>query len=110
METRVGGERARAITENLPFDGAVHSDTIGYSGGLWVIWKSEKVEVSSLASTEQEIHITVKVRPSNFTWLFTAVYASPRSTERHILWNNLIKVADLHNMPWVIAGILMNLL
>ena len=24
METRVGGERARAITENLPFDGAVH--------------------------------------------------------------------------------------
>ena len=46
----------------------------------------------------------MKVCPSNFSWLFTAVYASPRSVARHILWNNLIKVADLHNMPWVIAG------
>ncbi|XP_023918482.1 uncharacterized protein LOC112030031 [Quercus suber] len=104
METRVGGERARAITDNLPFDGVIHMDTIGYAGGLWVLWMSEKVEVSSLASTEQEIHISVKVRPSNLSWLFSAIYASPRSAERHILWNNLIKVADLHNMPWVIAG------
>nr|XP_023900291.1 uncharacterized protein LOC112012143 [Quercus suber] len=104
METWVGGERVRAITDNIPFDGAIHTDTIGYAGGLWVLWMSEKVEVSSLASTEQEIHISVKVRPSNLSWLFSAVYASPRSAERHILWNNLIKVANLHNMPWVIAG------
>ena len=34
METRVGGERAKAITERLLFDGAIHADTIGYSGGL----------------------------------------------------------------------------
>ena len=104
METRVGGEKARAITDNLLFDGAIHTNTIGYAGGLWVLWKPNKVEVSSLASTEQEIHIIVKVQPSNLSWLFTAVYTSPRSVARHILWNNLIKVADLHNMPWVIAG------
>ena len=61
METRVGGEKARAITNNLLFDGAIHTNTIGYVGGLWVLWKSNKVEVSSLASTEQEIHIIVKV-------------------------------------------------
>ena len=61
METRVGGEKARAITNNLLFDGAIHTNTIGYAGGLWVLWKSNKVEVSSLASTEQEIHIIVKV-------------------------------------------------
>ncbi|XP_075640271.1 uncharacterized protein LOC142612023 [Castanea sativa] len=48
--------------------------------------------------------ITVKIRISNVIWLFSAVYASPRSAERHILWNNLMKVADFHNMPWVIAG------
>ena len=34
METRVGGERAKAISDNLPFDGALHMETIGYSGGL----------------------------------------------------------------------------
>ena len=36
-ETRVGGERAKAITDRLPFDGAIHADTIGFSGGIWVL-------------------------------------------------------------------------
>ena len=40
MEKRVGGERAKAITDRLPFDGAFHADTIGYSRGIWVLWKS----------------------------------------------------------------------
>ena len=47
METRFGGERAREITEKLPFDGAIHTDTIGYVGGLWVLWNVDKVEISS---------------------------------------------------------------
>ena len=52
------------------------------------------MEVSTLASTEQEIHAVVKVLNSNLSWLFTVVYASPRTAERHILWENLNKVAD----------------
>lgn len=36
-ETRVGGDRAKEITDKLPFDGAIHTDTIGYAGGLWVL-------------------------------------------------------------------------
>jgi len=103
-ETHIGGDRARAITNRLPFDGAIHTETIGRAGGLWLLWNSERVEVSFLASSEQEIHSTVKVRSSNFSWLFFAVYASPRNAERCILWNNLSNVADLHKMPWVIAG------
>jgi len=88
----------------LPFDGAFHTDTIGRKGGLWLLWDSDRVEVSHLASLEQEIHSTIKVRASNFSWMLSAVYASPRSAERHVLWSNLSNVADLHNMPWVIAG------
>ena len=45
-ETRVGGERAKDITDRLPFDGAIHADTIGYSGGLWVLWNSTVAEVT----------------------------------------------------------------
>ena len=104
METKVGGERAREILGRLPFDNAIHTDTVGYAGGLWMLWNSDRVEVTSLANTEQEIHTIVKVMNSNSCWLFTAVYASPRSAERHILWDNLNKVAELHNMPWVLAG------
>ena len=79
METKLGGVKAKAITDRLPFDGAIHTETIGYAGGLWLLWNSDRVEVKALANTEQEIHVEVKVRPSNFTWIFSAIYASPRS-------------------------------
>ncbi|XP_050262566.1 uncharacterized protein LOC126707024 [Quercus robur] len=104
METRLGGERAKGITDRLPFDGAIHTETIGYVGGLWLLWNFDLVEVVQLANTEQEVHVEVKVIASNLYWILCAVYASPTSAERYILWENLIKVAGLHNKPWVIAG------
>ena len=51
-KTRVGGERTKEITNRLPFDGALHTDTVGYSGGIWVLWNSDEVEVTQLAKTE----------------------------------------------------------
>ena len=83
METKVGGERAKEITDRLPFDDVIHTDTIGYGGGLWMLWNSDRVEVKPLSSIEQEIHAMVKVLNSNSSWLFTAIYASPRSA--HIM-------------------------
>ena len=52
METRLGGERAKDITDRLPFDGAILTDTIGCAGGLWLFWNLDKVEVTLLAKTE----------------------------------------------------------
>ena len=34
IKTRIGGDRAKEITDELPFDGAIHTDIIGYAGGL----------------------------------------------------------------------------
>ena len=34
METHIGGDKAKAITNRLPFQGAIHTDTIGFAGGL----------------------------------------------------------------------------
>ena len=103
-ETRVGGDRAARIHEDLPFDGFFVTETIGYVGGLWLLWKKKEVDVFVLSSTEQEIHATVKVRDSDLTWLISPVYASLRIAERKILWENLTQVAQLHNMPWLLLG------
>ncbi|XP_030943405.1 uncharacterized protein LOC115968223 [Quercus lobata] len=65
METRVGGDRAREITNLLPFDGAFHIDSIGYAGGLWVLWNADRVDLALLASTEQAVHAEVKVMEWN---------------------------------------------
>lgn len=104
METRLGGIRAKEITDRLPFDGAIHTNTIGLAGGLWLLWNTDKVDVSFLSKTEQEIHVSVKVRSLDSTYFFSAIYASPRLANRRVLWNNLCMFAELHNMPWVIAG------
>ena len=103
METRVGGDRTKEIMDRLPFDEAIHTETIGYTSGLWLLWNSDRVVVTSLATIEQEIHVSIKVRPSNSQCLLTDVYASPRFNERCVLWNNLLNVASLHNSPWIIV-------
>ena len=51
-ETRVGGDKAGKIIKGLPFGGYITMDTIGYAGGLWMLWKMEDVEVSPLSTTE----------------------------------------------------------
>ena len=104
METHIGGDRANDITDRLPFQGAILTDTIGFAGGLWLLWDTNRVEIPNLASIEQEIHVLVKVKSSNLSWFFTAIYASPRFRERKFLWNNLSTVANSHNMPWLMVG------
>lgn len=104
MKTQFGGDRARGINDRLPFDSAIHAKTIGHTGGIWLLWKSDRVEIVQLTSTKQEIYVEVKVLPSNLSWIFSTVYASSRIVERQVLWKNISKVFDLHNKPWIIAG------
>lgn len=103
-ETKVSGARAKAITDRLPFDGAIHANNIGLTGGLWVLWNSGQIEVTALSSTEQEIHAVVKDLSWGTSWLLSAIYASPRYAKRKLLWENLTTVAGLYSMPWVMAS------
>ena len=41
MDTKHGGVKAKAIIDKLSFDGAIHTDMIGYFGGLWLLWNSD---------------------------------------------------------------------
>ena len=98
-ETRMSGARADEIIEALPFDGYAVADTIGFAGGIWLLWRSDLVQVDVLAATEQEIHALIRVRSQSFSWLISAIYASPRFEERCVLWNNLRMLANLHDLP-----------
>lgn len=76
-KTRARGERVERIVEGIPFNGFYATDTIGYAGGLWLLWKKEKEKVFVLSATEQGTHALVKVYNSNITWLISSIYASP---------------------------------
>ena len=64
-----------------------------------MLWKSNAVEITQLAKTEQEIHVVVKVRALNSSWLLSSIYASPRLEERKLLWKNLAFIAPMHELP-----------
>lgn len=51
-ETRLSGARAVEIIETLPFNGFVVADTIGFAGGIWLLWRTDLVQVDVLESTE----------------------------------------------------------
>ena len=41
IETKLGGSKAKEITDRMPFDGAIHTETIGFTGGLWLLWNED---------------------------------------------------------------------
>ncbi|XP_050259946.1 uncharacterized protein LOC126705028 [Quercus robur] len=102
-ETKVCGERANRISGRINLDRAIFANSIGLSGGLWILWDSDQVEILEVASIEQEIHVIVN-SSSRPPWLLSAIYASPGFAKRWLLWENLESVANLYSMPWVIVG------
>jgi len=40
IEMKACGDRAKMIADKLPFDGAIFANTIGLSGGIWLLWDS----------------------------------------------------------------------
>lgn len=101
-ETRVGGNRAKEITDRISFDSATNADTVRYASSIWVLQYTEVMDMTVLASTEQEIHAMIKIHSFPSPWLTAVVYASPRYRERKIIWDNLNQITSLHQLPWLL--------
>nr|POE89570.1 hypothetical protein CFP56_02290 [Quercus suber] len=103
-KTRISGSRAGDILRTLPYNGIHTIDSIGYAGGIWLLWRKDMVELEVLTATEHEIHAIVKLNCSDSLWLLSSVYSSPRFFECLFIWDNLHAVSLLHNLPWAIVG------
>ena len=104
VETRILGQRAETISTGLGFDSVVRSEAEGFSGGIWLLWDSDVVHLDVLSINHQVIHASVQVSSSPFSWLFSAVYASPLQASRLQLWDHLKSFATSHSLPWMLAG------
>lgn len=47
----------------------IEPETVAFTGGLWLLWNSDRVQVTQLAMSEQEYHVLVKVLFSNFEFI-----------------------------------------
>jgi len=84
VETKISGRQAEDVYAKIGFEGHYRVEAQGFSGGIWIFWRSQSVQVQILNSDTQFVSMAVTV--DNLpTWIFTAVYASLHEAARHSL-------------------------
>lgn len=57
----------------------------GFSGGVWVLWDNEQVDVKLLTALRSFVHMEVLLEDGR-SWLLTAVYVNSHPAIRNCLW------------------------
>ena len=107
LETRVSGEPANRLCDQLGFGGKHIVNANGFSGGIWMIWDPTAVKVDIIPHGNQAIHAVCQVLNSNsfnFSWLISGIYASTKLIKRMDLWDELVTVSNNFHGPWTVMG------
>ncbi|KAL2894990.1 putative RNA-directed DNA polymerase from transposon X-element [Bienertia sinuspersici] len=95
VETHISGEQAQRICDRIGYTGQTRAEARGRG--------TELVTVSTYGSSSQ--HLTVEIQKvGEAPWLFSAIYASPDTSLRKELWDELERVKDAYSGPWLLAG------
>ena len=102
LEPRISGIKATRVIQRLGFSDNFVVEADGFSGGIWLLWNSNKVKLQVIANSKQTI--TAIVADNSNYWVFTVVYASPSVAIRRNLWRYLDAIRGCYNGPWIILG------
>ncbi|KAF7824209.1 uncharacterized protein G2W53_022353 [Senna tora] len=61
-ETHLSGARAEAVIPTLGFESFVRVHSMGFTGGIWLLWHPQSIHVAPIGSTIQEFHCIIKRR------------------------------------------------
>lgn len=59
LEPRISGTRATDVIKGLGFSAFYVVDARGFSGGLWLMWNKEEVNLTVVACSQQTITATI---------------------------------------------------
>ncbi|KAI9110616.1 hypothetical protein K1719_018482 [Acacia pycnantha] len=102
LEPRVSGIQASRIIKNWGFRHSVRMEAEGFSGGIWIVWQRDDLNMAVITKDEQFIHC--KIGLDGEEMLFSAVYASPCEQKRRRLWEVFQEIAINVTEPWLVAG------
>ncbi|XP_061370519.1 uncharacterized protein LOC133313201 [Gastrolobium bilobum] len=74
------------------------------SGGIWVLWDNNVVEVEVLKTHHQVVHTRVRYLGVGKVSFISFVYGSPRRLERMALWLELEAISLEFPGPWLVLG------
>ncbi|KAF7804220.1 putative ribonuclease H protein At1g65750 family [Senna tora] len=102
LETRQSGNSADNISKRCGFEKSERVEVVGYSGGIWCLWDESVVQIKVLFKHAQFIHL--RAGNGAGAHLITVVYGSPNPSNCRALWDELGKLAENVNEPWLVAG------
>lgn len=103
LEPRISGIRANKVIEKLGFDRIIRQEAVGFSGGIWCLWKRNLIVIDVLSSSKYSVLLKINPGSSN-PWLLSVVYGSPQERFREDLWNDLRAVHNAYDLPWCVVG------
>lgn len=103
LETHASGQMAIKQAKKTGFSGQFIVDSRGQSDGIWCLWDANSWKVEVIESSNQFIHLQVSWK-GHITWFVTVVYASTRVVRRQELWDDLSRLANTMDGPWVVLG------
>ncbi|XP_040372858.1 uncharacterized protein LOC112194030 [Rosa chinensis] len=102
-EPRVQFSKAKDSLLSLGFTDYIIVEANGFSGGIWLFWKSNLLKVHFVDKNCQSITVRVTL-PGGITWMLTVLYASPTNSVRSSLWNYFDHLVSTHQLPWIFIG------
>ncbi|KAK9939901.1 hypothetical protein M0R45_016581 [Rubus argutus] len=102
-EPKVQFVKASKTLLSLGFNEYEIFEANGFSGGIWLLWNSNKLHVDVIDNMFQAITIKVSLHGGP-SWILSTLYASPTSTVRSMLWNYLDNLMLAHPVPWLFIG------
>ncbi|XP_057760132.1 uncharacterized protein LOC130980472 [Arachis stenosperma] len=82
-------------------DGSV-VEASGHSGGIWILCSNPLISVRVLDAVDQ--CISLEIQMGAFSSFCSVVYANPHVHRRMRLWNDLIRVSNMIQGPWIVLG------
>ncbi|XP_061364985.1 uncharacterized protein LOC133308383 [Gastrolobium bilobum] len=102
FEPRISGAKAEKIIKRTGYNSCIVEEAQGFMGGIWVLWNKEFCNVTILEKNMQIVHLKVCFF-HNVAFLCTFIYANPREEVRRSVWQDLRRIADSMNEPWLIT-------
>lgn len=99
-ETKINKSKVEKVRYKLGMEQSFVVDSLGKSGGLAMLWKSE---VNAQLHTYSHNHISLTITPEfgGHPWRLSGFYGNPASDKRKESWNLLRLLSPEYSVAWL---------
>ena len=103
IETKHSSDSMNALKNELGYNQGVAISSVGFSGGLALLWKPDStVEIKGI--TRWYIDAIVDSDNNGDIWRLTGFYGHPETSKREETWQLLESLSHVSALPWLCIG------